>query len=216
MKDITKKDVLHWIVAMLLCSFGVCLSTKANFGLSMIAAVPYTIHVGLRDALPWFTQGTAEYFFQAFLLLFTCILVWRFRWKFLLSFGTAFLCGLLIDGWLFLLGGNSAYESIWTRILAYIAGAVLIAIAIAFFFRTKLPLQVYELTVAQISDRFSWKLENVKFIFDILMLIVAIALSVMLTGSVFGAGVGIGTLIVTLVNAPLIKLFGAMIDKWNL
>lgn len=216
MKDITKKDVLHWSVAMLFCSFGVCLCTKANFGLSMISAVPYSIHVGLRDALPWFTQGTSEYFFQAFLLLFTCFLVRRFRWEFLLSFGTAFLCGLFIDGWLFLLGGNGAYASIWVRIPAFIAGTVLTAIATAFYFRSKLPLQVYELTVSQISDRFSWKLESVKFIFDILMLIVAIALSVMLTGSVFGAGVGIGTLIITLVNAPLIKLFGAMIDKWNL
>ena len=216
MKDLTKRDVLHWILGTLLCTLGVCLTTKADFGLSMIAAVPYTLHVGFRDAIAWFSQGTAEYLFQAFLLIFTCFLVWRFRWKFLLSFATAFICGLCIDGWLLILGGNAPYESLGLRIAVFFIGVLLMAAATALYFRSKLPLQVYELTVAEISDRFNWKLEVVKSLFDILMLVLAVVLSVMLTGSVFGAGVGWGTLVITFCNAPLIKLFGSFYDKWKL
>lgn len=176
----------------------------------MIAAPPYILHVWLRDRLTWFSQGTAEYFWQAFILLVMCLAVQRFRLKYLLSFVTAALSGLVIDGWLFVLGGNGIYSEMWLRILSYVAGACITSLAIAFYFRTTGPLSAYELIVVEISDRFHLDKNKVKQINDISMLVISVALAWILTHG--WNGVGIGTLLITMVNATLIRLFGKMID----
>ena len=106
MKKIGRMNEIAWIIGIVGCALGVSLCTKANFGLSMIAAPPYIFHVAFRVRMPWLTQGTAEYIWQGILLLFMCIVTGRFHWKYLLSFGTAVISGLCIDFWLLLLGGN--------------------------------------------------------------------------------------------------------------
>lgn len=205
------KNVINWVLGMVLCSLGVCFSTKAGLGLSMIGAPPYIIHVWLRDKFPWYTQGTSEYIWEALLLIITIIIVRRFKWKFLLSFGTAVLLGLLIDAWFLVLGGNSIYDSWVVRILAFVAGTLITSLSIAFYFRTTMPLQVYELTVTEISDRYKFDTSKVKWINDIIFLVLAVAMALLLTHSL--AGIGIGTVIVTFVNAPLIGFFGKLLDK---
>lgn len=205
------RNVVNWVLGMVLCSLGVCFSTKAGFGLSMIGAPPYIIHVWLRDRFSWYTQGTSEYIWEALLLVITIIIVRRFKWKYLLSFGTAVLLGVMIDAWFLLLGGNSVYESLIIRIIAFVAGTIITSIAIAFYFRTTMPLQVYELTVTEISDRYKFDTSKVKWINDIIFLVLAGLMAFLLTHS--WAGIGIGTVIVTFVNAPLIGLFGKLIDK---
>ena len=205
------KNVLSWVLGMTLCSLGVCFSTKAGFGLSMIGAPPYIIHVWLRDRFSWYTQGTSEYVWEALLLLITIIIVRRFKWKYLLSFVTAVLLGLMIDTWLFVLGGNGVYESFVVRIIAFIAGTLITSLSIAFYFRTTLPLQVYELTVTEISDKYGFETSKVKWVNDIIFLAIALLLALLLTHSL--AGIGLGTVIVTFVNAPLIGLFGKLLDK---
>ena len=83
-KKISKMNELAWVIGIVVCSLGVCLCTKADFGLSMIAAPPYILHYALRGVFPWFTQGRAEYAWQALLLLGMCLAVGRFRWRYLL------------------------------------------------------------------------------------------------------------------------------------
>lgn len=204
-------NVINWLLAVVLCSLGVSLCTKANLGLSMIAAPPYIIHCFVRDYLPWYTQGTSEYVWEALLLIVTCLAVRRFRPKYLLSFVTAILSGLVIDFWLWILGGNGAYSSLALRIFAFAVGSVIISIAIAFVFRTTMPPQVYELIVTEISDRYNLNKSKTKLVNDIVMLAVTVVLSRALTHA--WTGVGIGTVIVTFVNAPMISFFGKIIDK---
>ena len=86
MKKITKMNEAAWVMGIILCAFGVALATKANFGLSMIAAPPYIIHLFMRNFFPWYTQGTSEYLWQGVLLIFMCIIVRRFKVKYLLTF----------------------------------------------------------------------------------------------------------------------------------
>ena len=211
MNKSTRRNVLFWLAGLILCALGLSLCTKSALGLSMIGAVPYILHVWLRDQLSWFTQGVAEYVWEACLLLIMCLIVRRFRPRYLLSFGTAILSGLCIDGWLYILGGNGAYESMAVRVISFIAGVVITALAIACFFRTTLPLQVYELTVTEIADRYRKDKNKVKMGFDISMLILALALALILTGRL--TGVGLGTVLITFVNAPLIALFGKLLDR---
>ena len=122
------------------------------------------------------------------------------------------IAGLCIDGWLFVFGGNAPYESMAVRIIAFAAGELLTALAIAFVFRTSLPIQIYELLVREIADRFRLDVNRVKLINDLAMLALSAALSFLLTGGFHGFGAG--TILITLVNAPLIALFGRLIDRF--
>lgn len=205
------KNTVNWVLGICLCCLGVCLCTKADFGLSMIAAPPYIIHCFFRDTFSWYTQGTSEYLWQTLLVIITCIAVRKIRLKYFLSFLTAILSGFVIDGWFLLLGGNGVYASMPMRIAAFAGGSLIISLAVAFVFRTTLPPQAYELIVSEIADKFKLDKSKTKLVNDILMLAVAVILSRALTHS--WTGIGIGTVIATFANAPLIKLFGKLIDK---
>lgn len=206
-------NFFNWILGNLVVCLGVCLSTKANFGLSMIAAPAYAIHVFMRNIASWYTQGTSEYIFQAAVLIVTCLIIWRFKPKYLLSFLTAVMCGLMIDGWFLVLpGGNAVVENLVVRIIFFIVGAALISLGIAFVFRSTWPAQVYEMAVLELSERFGFKRDRVKFVFDMIFLAMAIILALLLNHSLTKSGINIGTVIVTFTNAPLIALFGKVID----
>lgn len=205
------KNIINWLLGTTLCSLGVVMCTKAGFGLSMIGAPPYIIHVWLRDYFAWFTQGTGEYVWEALILIITIIIIRRFKVKYLLSFAVAVMLGVMIDLWFLVFGGNQVVEEMYLRIIMFALGMVLASIAVAFYFRTNLPLQVYELSVVEISDKFGFKQGNVKWVIDISFLVIAIVLSLTLTGKL--TGIGIGTVIITVVNAPLITFMGRIIDK---
>lgn len=211
MKKIKNMNEIAWVLGIVLCALGVCLMTKADFGLSMIAAPAYILHTGFIKIFPWYTQGTSEYIFQGVLLIVLCIVLRRFRFRYLLSFVTAVLFGLMLDGWFLVFGGNGAYEELAARVSAFIAGELITGVAIAFFFRTSLPLQIYELVVTELAGRYSWKNTTVKQIYDIVSLFLSLALAFFVNHNM--TGIGIGTVIVAAVNAPLIALFGKLLDK---
>lgn len=211
MKKISKMNEIGWILGILLCTLGVALCTKASFGLSMIAAPIYIIHIKLIQFFPWYTQGTSEYIFQVGIILLTVIICRRFRLKYALSFITAILSGFALDFWFFLLGGNGMYQALNLRIIAFIAGECTIALSIAFFFRTKMPVQGYELLVSEIADKYRLNIDKVKLVNDIVYLSASVILALLLNHSF--RGIGIGTIIITFVNAPLIAAFGKVLDK---
>lgn len=212
MKKIQKMNEAAWIMGIILCAFGVALATKANLGLSMIAAPPYIIHLFMRNFLPWYTQGTSEYVWQGVLLIFMCIIVRRFKVKYLLTFACAMIFGFAVDGALFLLGGGGAYEELSTRIIAFIASEIITATAIACYFRTDMPLPVCELLVSEVSKRYSLSINKVKQVTDISMLVLSLVLALALNRSF--TGIGIGTIIITLVNASMIAIAGKVLDRF--
>ena len=205
------KNILNWVLGLVISALGLCLSTKSGLGLSMIGACPYILHKWLIDKYSWFTQGTAEYVFEALVLLVTCLAVRKFKPRFLLSFLTAVIVGYIIDGWLWLLGGNGIYASMPARVLSFAGGMVVTALGVAFFFRTSLPLEVYELTVNEIHKKYGFSLKNTKLAFDGCMLLTAIVMALLLTHKL--TGIGWGTVIITLCNSFIITFFGKIIDK---
>lgn len=211
MRKIGKMNEIAWVLGIVLCALGVCLATKADFGLSMIAAPAYILHVGLIKLLPWYSQGTSEYIFQGILLVLLCIAVQRFRARYLLSFVTAVLFGVVLDFWFWVFGGNGAYEAVPMRLLAFVISELVTALAIAFFFRTRLPLQIYELFVTELAKRYGWKSTTVKQLYDMSSFVLSLLLALLVNRSL--TGIGIGTVIITIVNAPLIAWFGKQLDR---
>ena len=54
-----------WILAL-----GTALMERANFGVSMVVAPAYLLHLKISESLPFFTFGMAEYTLQAVILIF--------------------------------------------------------------------------------------------------------------------------------------------------
>lgn len=211
MKKIPRFAEAAWVCGIVFCAFGVALTIKADFGVSMIAAPPYILHLKIAEYFPSFTLGTAEYCFQGVLLLVMIAVVRRVRFKYFLCFATAVIYGKVLDLMLFLLGGGDPFTSMPARIAAFAAGGVITSLAIAFFFRTYLPLQIYELFVTESAAVFKKPNEKVKYIFDAGCLIISVTLTLVLFRGI--EGIGIGTIILTLANAPIIALCGKLLDK---
>ena len=211
MKRIGKMAEIAWIIGTFVCAFGVVMCTKASFGLSMMAAPPYIAHVALVGWLPWYSQGTSEYVWEAVLLLVMFLLIRKFRLKYLLCYLSGVIFGLALDLWLLVLGGGGMFSSLGLRIMGFCCGILCISLSVAFVFRTYLPPQIPELLVMEVAKHFRVDPTRIKLINDITCLVLSFTLSLVFTGGLIG--VGVGTVVIALVNAPLIKLWSKLIDK---
>lgn len=211
MRKISKMGELAWLIGTTLCALGVAFCTKANFGLSMVAAPPYILHIAISKFWSFFTHGTAEYLWQALLVVLLCVAVKKVRLRYFFAILSSMVAGVLIDFWRWVLGGGGEYGEMWQRILAFVVGECLIALAVAFLFRTYCPMQAADLIVVEIARNYKLEISRVKLFNDLISLSLSVILSLTLTKSF--VGVGIGTIIITFVNSPLIKLFGKLIDK---
>lgn len=218
MKKIKHCGEAAWVLGVLLIGLGVALVTKGGFGVSMVVAPAYIIHLIVEKVLPWYSFGTSEYILQGVLMLSLWVILKKFKPKILLSFLTAVIYGFVLDGWFLVLGGSAPFEQMYMRIISLAAGIVVTSLSIALFFRTYLPQQVYELFVAQIAKKFDKDTSKTKWVYDISSLIVAvigaIIVSVIFDDIKFTDCIGIGTVACTIFNAPLISLFGKLLDKF--
>lgn len=98
----------------------------------------------------------------------------------------------------------------WTTL---IVGDIFTALGVAFFFRTYMPLQVFELFVAEIAAKFKLNVNKTKMVFDLTLLAFSIALALALFAGDGGLdiktlatsdfhSIGLGTLVTTLINSP--------------
>lgn len=211
MKKIPRFSEAAWVCGILLCALGVSLCIKADFGVSMIAAPPLILHSKLVTLFPTLTLGTVEYCFQGVLLAVMLLVVRRVRLKYFLCFATAVIYGKVLDLMLLLLGGAQPFEAMPVRIVSFVAGGIITSLAIAFFFRTYLPLQIYELFVTECAAVFGKPTEKVKYIFDGGCLVLCVVLTLVLFRGF--VGIGIGTVVLTLANAPVIALWGKLLDR---
>ena len=212
MKKTGKMSEVAWVIGTILCAFGIASCTKSGLGLSMFAAPAYILHVRFHDLLPWLSQGTAQYLFDGAMMALMCVVICRFRLKYLFSFAYGVIFGVAIDLWLTVLGGNGIYGTWAARIISYAVGNGITTLAIAFMFRTYLPPQVPELVVLEVTGRFRLRQTRVKQLLDVSCLVISVAMALLLTGKL--TGIGIGTVIAALVNAPLIRFWGNVLDRF--
>ncbi|MBR5702036.1 MAG: hypothetical protein IKX47_06175 [Oscillospiraceae bacterium] len=211
-----KKKVLYtelaYALGMVGLSLSVALMTRADFGVSMVVAPAYLLYLKLNPVWPFFTFGMAEYTLQAVLLLFTILAVKKFRPYFLFSFVTAVLYGFLLDGWMLataaLPAGTLALRGAW-----YVLGLVLGAASIAFFFKTYIAPEVYELLVKELAEKLGKPTHRVKTVYDCVSCAAAIIMSFAFFGLGRFEGVKWGTVVCALVNGWLIGRFTALYEK---
>ncbi len=200
-----------YLVGMIVLAFGTALMERANFGLSMVVAPAYLIHLKVSQWLPFYTFGTSGYVFQALLLVALCLIVRKFRKIYLLSFVTAFLYGLLLDGVMAIVAFIPLEGLVW-RLVFYAVGLVISSFGIACLFHTYFMPEVYELFVKEFSQKFNVSIGKTKTLYDCCSCLLAVALSFLFFGTL--VGVHWGTVVCAIVNGWLIGRFGRALETF--
>lgn len=220
---VNKSNELLWLLGIIFVALGVSICSKADLGVSMIAAPAFVIFDAVKSISPLLSVGVVEYAIQGLLLIILCIIIRRFNWRFLLAFAVAVLYGYTLNLFIWLLG-DVEFNTVAMRYVMLLVGDIITSFGVACFFRTYMPLQVFELFVAEVADKINISIAKVKSAFDISLLIISVTLAFTLFGDVktfdwstIGYSsyhsIGIGTLITTAINSPLINLMGKLIDK---
>ena len=212
MKKRTFYTETAYVLGMVILSFSVALMTRADFGVSMVVAPAYLLHLKLSPLFPFFTFGMAEYTLQGVLLVITALAVKKFRPYFLFSFVTAVLYGFLLDGWMLLVNRFPA-DTLLLRGLWYVLGLGLGAVSIACFFKTYIAPEVYELLVKELAEKLDKPTHRVKTVYDCVSCAVAVAMSFAFFGLWHFEGVKLGTILCALVNGYLIGRCTAWMDR---
>ncbi len=210
-------------MGILFVALGVALCSKADLGVSMIAAPTFVIYEFLAPKLPFLSVGMTEYIIQGLLIAAMCLATGRFHWRYLLSFAVAVLYGYVLNLCMFF---TEAFviTAPWQRWLLLLLGDIVCGFGVACFFGTYMPLQAFELFVAEVCDRFHLDITRFKTIFDYSLLGISILLALVLFRDVtvfpwetIGYhsyhSLGLGTLVTTVINSPIIYLMGKLVRK---
>ena len=196
---------IAYVLGLIFVALGVAFMEKPDFGVSMVVAPAYILHLKISETYSFFTFGMAEYTLQAVLLIVMMIVVRRFKVSYLFSFVTAVIYGFILDLCMMLVS-HIPMDSMALRITYYTLGMVLCAIGISLFFHTYIAPEVYELFVKEVSSKFGIEIHRFKTGYDICSCLVAVVLSFCFYGFGVFRGVKLGTVICALINGTLIGL----------
>lgn len=203
---------LAYVLALPPLALGVALMEKADFGVSMIVAPAYLLHLKLVTLHPFFTFGVLEYLVQGVLLIALCIVLRRFRPAYLFSFVTAVIYGYLLDACVWLCT-PLPIDAFVLRLIWYAIGTLLCAIGVSLMFHTYLAAEVHELFVKEISARFRLRITRVKTVYDISCALIGVLLSFLFFGLWHFEGVKLGTIVTALINGFLIGQCSKILDR---
>ena len=214
MKKIRISREAAYFLSLLIMSFSVAMVAAADFGLSMVVAPAYI----LSRYFPVLTFGQCEYVVQGLLLALLCFLMGRVRPIYLSSFVACLLYGGMLDLWRLVIPMfNPALTApgsmaIGLRLLFFAVGTCMTALGVALCFKTYLYPQVYDFFVKAVSGRFHIDRAKFKLCYDGASLLIALLMSLLMFRGI--VGIGIGTIVTTLVNGPLIGLSEKLLDRF--
>lgn len=204
---------VSYILGIIIMAFAASFTEKAGFGMSMVVAPAYIIHLKVSELLPWFSFGVSEYVFQGILIIITVIVMRKFKRSYLFSFVTAVIYGTLLDFAMNLIAPLPT-DTIPLRILWYVIGTVSCSLAVSLFFHTYLSPEAYELIVKELSAKFKFNINKVKTAYDCFSVVLAVILSFAFFGFGVFKGVGLGTIFCAIINGFLIGRFSKLLEHF--
>ena len=211
-----KKNVfyteLSYVLGLVIMAFAAAFTEKADFGMSMVVAPAYILHLKVSEFWPWFSFGVAEYVFQGVLVAVTVLVMRKFKLSYLFSFVTAVIYGTMLDLAMAVIAPlpDSAFAM---RVVWYILGTVLCSFAVSLFFHTYISPEAYELIVKELSRKFNRDINKVKTAYDCFSVVLGIVLSFSFFGFGVFEGVKLGTVICAFVNGFLIGRFSKLLER---
>ena len=213
MKKLTFHTETAYFLGIVFVAFGVAFMEKSDFGVSMVVAPAYILHLKISQYWSFFSFGMAEYTLQAVLLVAMMIVIRKCKLSYLFSFATAFIYGMVLDLCMALMAGLPT-DNLGVRIVYYILGMLLGAIGISLFFHTYIAPEVYELFVKEVSSKFGIEIHRFKTCYDICSLLVGVILSFCFFGLWVFRGVKWGTIFCALINGTMIGLCSKFFDRF--
>jgi len=189
-----------FIVGLMLAGFGVALSTRPELGTSPVSSLPYVTTL----MIPW-TLGLATIVINLFFVLGQmAILRRRYRLAQLGQLPTLFAFGFFID---LGMGLSSFYipEFYPLRLLETVAGCAFLAAGISCQLLADVSIMPGDGFVKTVSEEYGITFGTVKICFDVSIVLLAVAASLVFSRTV--AGVREGTLVAAILVGLLIKAF---------
>ncbi len=195
---------IAYILGIIILAFGNTFMVRADFGMSMI------IHLKISQFAPFFTFGMSGYCFQLLLLVVLFITMRKFEKKYLLSFVTAFIYGMVIDVIMSIVDMFPYNGVIWQCIF-FVAGLFASTTGVALLLHANFPPEAYDLFVKEVSRKYDISIVKVKTIYDCCSCLLGVILSLVF----FGTFVGVywGTIVCSLVNGWLIGRIGCFLEN---
>lgn len=212
MKSKTFYTEAAYLVGIILLAFSVALMKQADFGLSMVVAPAYILHLKISQYFPWYSFGMSEYVLQAVLLILLSFIMGRFKRSYLFSFFTAVFYGFVLDFALIIVALIPA-SGIVSRLIFFVLGELICALSIAMLFHSYLSPEAYELFVKEIAEKTHQEISKVKTIYDCCSCLIGIAMSFAFFGFGHFEGIQIGTIFCALFNGTLIGMFSRFLDS---
>jgi len=202
-----------YLFGVIVLAFGTALMEKADFGMSMVVAPAYILHLKISQFLPFFSFGMAEYSLQAVIILLMVLILRKFNISYLFSFITAVFYGFTLDFFM-ILAANLPADNIYLRLIYYVVGMAIGAISISALFHTYISPEAYELFVKEVSSKFRININVFKTIYDCISLVLSIILSFVFFGLWHFEGVKLGTLFCAFLNGYLISLATKFFNRY--
>lgn len=203
---------LAYVFGIVTLALGTAFMERADFGMSMIVAPAYLLHLRISQLFPAFSFGMAEYTLQAALIVLLSAALRRFKPEYLFSFVTAVIYGVTLDAMIALVAMIPA-GGIVARLAFYVAGMVICALGVSMLFHTYIPPEAYELFVKEVSARTGKDIHAVKTAYDCVSCFVGVMLSFAFFGLWHFEGVKLGTIFCALVNGSLIGVCSRAIES---
>ena len=201
-----------YVVGIVILALGTAFMERADFGLSMVVAPAYLLHLKISQYIPVFSFGMAEYSLQAVLLIILSLSLRKFKPMYMFSFVTAVIYGLTLDIAMLLVGILPLIGLIG-RIIFYIIGILFCSVGVSLLFHTYIPPEAYELFVKEISAKSRVDINIIKTVYDCSSCLIGIILSFAFFGLWHFEGVKFGTVICALINGFLIGKCSKMIES---
>lgn len=205
-KDILKRYTV-FVIGLFIASLGVALSTKAGLGTSPVAAVPYSVSL-ISSALTfggWLNLlSIIQIAVQVALLRKACkpieILIQTIL-AFMFGYMTNFSCTLI--AWI----DVGSYAG---QFAVMLLGCFVLALGIWIQLKggvAMLPGEAMNRAISQVTGK---RYENVKIFFDVLYILVAVAICIVFLGKL--SGVREGSIIAAILVGTIIKLYNRVFD----
>lgn len=203
---------MAYIVGIVILALGTAFMERADFGMSMIVAPAYILHLKISETLPFFTFGMGEYLVQAILIILLAMILRKRNLSYLFSFITAVIYGFILDGAIALVA-LIPDSTMFLRMACYVIGLVLCTIGVSFLFHTYISPEAYELFVKEVAMKLNVPITKCKTIYDCTSCIISILLSFLFFGFGHFEGIKWGTIVCTLLNGWLIGKMTILLES---
>ncbi len=205
MKKISVNNLFIFLTGLICLSLGVVLVVKSDLGVSVATSVPYVFSLHFTNI----TFGQWNYIAHGTSLLLLVIIVKKLTVKYLMSFIVAFLFGLAIDFFTFILT-SVMIESLLEKVIVFIVGSIVISIGVAGFMKSNYPILPFDTFVKEVTLAKNIRYPKFKTGFDLVCFTISFTASMIFFGKIYGLHIG------TLVSAVILgSMIGACLDFMN-